>query len=1247
MTGDFSRRTFSPEKDYSLVRMQQGRLFSDADWNEQGDILRASQRWTTADVIGHAGFPDDDAGFALIPDPNSGALVITPGTGYVAGVRHVVRPPEAFQVARVSGTGTNAVWRIETGPALANGDLLTTDPEGLSGFVEVEDFAEAQDGSRTFRTAPALNSVDGRVVKPTLISRQPYGAGAALPTTAGDYLAVLKSTEVAVTALDDPLIREVAFDGPDTAIRDRTTWQVFLVSRTALLGLGYQAADLTCPALADGLDPVIGQADRGLLRAQAKLSDLSAGPCTLPPAAGYRSLDNLLYRVQIVTSGDETSATYVWSRENAIHRTRYREIDAGVLVVDSVGRDETTALKSGDWIEIRDQHAIYGETPGFFARIDDVVGQRVALAEILDPVTLTPLLNAGLPDTDKLPPAAFLTRWEGGPPQAVADALTTWTDLENGVQVWFEAGAFQTGDHWTIPGRAVSGDVEWPRDPFTKVPVAKLPEGPRRHYAALAWLNRAAGGWTVTEDCRPLFPPLIDSEQFLYAGGDGQEALPDPLSPNTRVALPEALSAAVVRGDTPIAGETIRFAISAGDGRLGNGQTVQEVQTDAQGNASVTWSLDATTLSQRVIARRLDAAGTPTHHAIAYNATLARAAETSYDPTNTPALAGAKTVQEAIEALAGLQQIGCTTHIIEEGADWVTVLEGLQPNENASICFARGVYKTSRTVRMKGFGHIRISGAGPTTAQIIANRVEAALAFEDCDSVSVSGLEIATPDANSVVPDSDDTHRLGTLDFGHCDHVDVHDCLLRCGGGTSPQRTCLSVRGWSESLGSFRATKSVRVVDNRFSVGNLQEAVVVTDAIDVNISNNDMSVRPRKTGSFRIDAFLADKTWLAKVSKSLVARPVKGKLGAGSGFREIAGKQWRMTFNSPVPQKDWDELVTKTPPSSADLASEAAFTSYTEGLINSVSSDPSLMPAFDKQLERVRTTFGTGSQRFDAPEVRRSLLVSSEPSVHRFDAATGSPRQVVIEANGQVASFDSPFSQADWNRIIARSEEAPKVANADELLGLSYALAKEVVVNPGMRNGLGSVENWLKGLVDNGVSLGMQAIVCAGRRLDNVQIRGNVIREFQVGIRVAPSHERNKDVRAQSVRIDDNKMDLLAENAEAYAGYGMMVGNVETLRIRGNDMMLSSKPNYTRYFAQGIRIWGFIGYQVLVAENRIEMATMGIRLNAVDADGKPPKKNYLWVFRENLFRGPKGTVEFKASPSGVVRENDNLLREDL
>ena len=1243
MTGDISKNQHVPAKDFSLVRMQQGRLFSDADWNEQGDILRTSDRETGQDVIGHAGFPEGNAGFALIPDAATDSLMISAGKGYVAGVGHVVRAPAMFGLTRVSGSGSNTVWRIDEGAELADGDVLSTDPAGLTGFVKVRNSAESAQGVRTFRTLPALgNAASMTAFRPVAYASQPYGGGAELPDQAGDYLAVLKSTDLAVTALDDPALREVAFDGPDTAYRDRTIWQVQLVSRDDLALLGYSNDELTCPALANGLNPVTGKRAMGAMRARAELSDLSAGPCTLPPAAGYRSLDNLLYRVEIHHGDDEAGATYKWSRENAIHRTRYGEIDAGVLVVESVGRDDTTALKSGEWIEIRDQEMIYAEAPGFFAKIDEVIGQRVSIAELLDPVTGVPLLSNSLPDTDKLPAQGFVTRWEGGKPVMVDDATGGWVNLENGVQVRFGDGHYVTGDYWTIPARAVTGDVEWPRNPATGAPLDQPAEGPRRDYAALAWLSHDGNGtWVVEEECRALFPPLTQSKQVLYAGGDGQEALPDPLNPGNLVPVPKALSIAVVRGHKPLAGERIRFRVLEGNGRFANGQTTQIATTDAGGIAAVRWDVDSTTQVQRAFAQRLDAADNPTHAPIAFNASLSTASHVSFDPANTPELGPANTVQKAIEAILGLQQVGCTTYIIQEGEDWVARLEGLDPEENASICFARGIYKTSRTVKLKGTGHLKIGGAGPGTVQIIANRSEAALAFEGFASVSVSCLEFNTPDGNAAIDSSVAGHRQGTLDFGHCASVDVHGCTLKCGGGTSPKRTCISVRGWSDTLDALRVSQSVRITDNTLSVGHLQDGIVVSDALDVEISGNHLAAKSGK-GGLKVDAFLKDKAWVAKSSKDLVARPVKGSLALGKGAKEIAAKQWRMSFNSPVPQEEWDALVKTNSPTDAQLKSEATFTKYANELVSKAVESPDVMPSFRKQMDRVAGSFGNGSAAVNDKKFRQTLLLASEPMVHRFDAKAGKGREVLVEANGHVVSFDSPIDQKDWNRMIARSKAAPNVANAGELLALTETLARDVLKDKEARAGLGSVDNWLKAKSQDGVSYGKRGIVCGGRKLQNVTVRGNVIRSFEMGVKVAVSHKRQKDLRTRTVSIDDNRMELITESD---LSLGMMVGNIHTLRIRGNEMLLSDRPNKRRFLSQGIRIWGYLGEQILVAENRIEAATMGIRLNAVNSisDNDQP----LWVIRENLIRGPSSTRNWKLNPSWAVETVNNRVLKDL
>lgn len=87
MKGDFSRKTFRPQRHYSGVLMQQGRVQVDADWNEQVDIFLNQLRTATADIIGWHGTPQgpcEPGGFAI--ELVDGELRIGPGHYYVDGI---------------------------------------------------------------------------------------------------------------------------------------------------------------------------------------------------------------------------------------------------------------------------------------------------------------------------------------------------------------------------------------------------------------------------------------------------------------------------------------------------------------------------------------------------------------------------------------------------------------------------------------------------------------------------------------------------------------------------------------------------------------------------------------------------------------------------------------------------------------------------------------------------------------------------------------------------------------------------------------------------------------------------------------------------------------------------------------------------------------------------------------------------------------------------------------------------------
>ena len=90
MKGDFTRATFEPEKHYSGVRMQQGRVLLDADFNEHEDIQAHLAHTSHRDVIGPCGGPQgmDGEGSPLAGFKIEGGeeLRVTAGRYYVDGI---------------------------------------------------------------------------------------------------------------------------------------------------------------------------------------------------------------------------------------------------------------------------------------------------------------------------------------------------------------------------------------------------------------------------------------------------------------------------------------------------------------------------------------------------------------------------------------------------------------------------------------------------------------------------------------------------------------------------------------------------------------------------------------------------------------------------------------------------------------------------------------------------------------------------------------------------------------------------------------------------------------------------------------------------------------------------------------------------------------------------------------------------------------------------------------------------------
>lgn len=455
MAGDYSRQLFDVRKHYSGVRMQQGRVQLDADWNEQVEVQLHRVETEAIDVIGHTGVPKKNDGFKIGATANGRDLTISAGRIFVEGL----------------------LCELDTAATFTDQPFLPN-PES------------------TVLTSPPTSPPGGRQ----------------LDLGNGSYLVYLDAWQREITALDDPLIREVALGGPDTTTRLQTVFQIKLLpihSSPPASPPGSPPTGVNCKTPVDFPAPTTGT-----LNARTQAPAEQENVCLLPPSAGYNRLENQLYRVEVHTGGSLAQTTFKWSRDNASVDTTIKQIDGNVVTVSETGKDELLAFGGGQWVEILDEESTLKGTPNPLIQIEK-------LGPGPNDITLKTSV-ATLANRDGLK----LLRWDqtvtAATTSGISAALSPWIELEGGIQVQFSAGQYHAGDYWLIPARTATGEIEWP--PFeipNTNPIAQPPKGIHHHFCRLALIESVSGTVKILEDCRKRFPTLTEicAEDVCFDNG--------------------------------------------------------------------------------------------------------------------------------------------------------------------------------------------------------------------------------------------------------------------------------------------------------------------------------------------------------------------------------------------------------------------------------------------------------------------------------------------------------------------------------------------------------------------------------------------------------------------------------------------------------------------------------------------------------------------------------------------------------
>jgi hypothetical protein len=476
---DISRINFDAKKHYASVRMQQGRVLTDDDWNENEKIENEDRRRSRVDIIGPYGSPDNGFKIQLIPalgsliDAGRINFLIKAGIIYLGGWRFELEQDETYRLQK---------------------DWL----------------------------------------------QQPAGLDPAPGTLTADRfdLVFLETWLQPVSAVEDSSLFEVALGGPDTTTRIRAMRRVHIAS-----DMGYCDCADAWQQLVKKWDAThFGKINKEFERTtDAKLlvsfadAGLPEDLCTPSAAGGYLGAENQAIRVQLTDASH-----FNWGFDDAAPLYRVTvSADGKTVHMLTEPKDQYHWPLTNQVIEILPWSAVLpngekvAEINGYLTKVEASYNPDTAN------FTLVNAMPAGFGTDwksrtdksdldDQTPPEYFYARvWNRGndfdSPVEVPFATGTPVTLGNtGLQVTLSGTEFIVGDYWVIAAR--------PETPNQVVPweleKGISPHGIRRFFAPLAvirWqqINRVVQG-EIIHDCRKKFNPLTEQECCCtYTVGDG------------------------------------------------------------------------------------------------------------------------------------------------------------------------------------------------------------------------------------------------------------------------------------------------------------------------------------------------------------------------------------------------------------------------------------------------------------------------------------------------------------------------------------------------------------------------------------------------------------------------------------------------------------------------------------------------------------------------------------------------------
>jgi hypothetical protein len=538
--------------------------------------------------------------------------------------------------------------------------------------------------------------------------------------------------------------------------------------------------------------------------------------------------------------------------------------------------------------------------------------------------------------------------------------------------------------------------------------------------------------------------------------------------------------------------------------------------------------------------------------------TAITASDVSYQPGACPLLAGATTVQQALDTLCQENQGPCTL-VLDPSEDWgaeIAALFGNAPALDAELCFKTGSFTSNQPVVVATTGNVKVSGAGWGT-RLVGTGVESVLQFKGCASVSVRDLSASADTVNGPPDATTKSSKFihGALDFDACADVLVENVSLSCGSAISAGAACLTARN-DPTVNPTTGTGTVRIYGSQLTVGEMQYGILL--------------VHPQR----------------AYIEGNRISGVVKSSL------------EWGNKIQNQFFQRELVHTLIGNP-----VLSSAAATA-------------------------------------PPPTTKRATRAKSAGAASIASAATGSKRlasarqaDANVTVSNTTVSFNAPTAIKNVFQTYIDNQANKEFATAGDLYKSVESAAYSLISDPAQQAKIPSFQSFMRKVQQNEVPVALRGIAIGGQAVSELRIQGNLIENVQQGMTVGVSHKEKRppSIPANSlghVTIYDNVIHIVVNVVQGhnYARWGIFVGNATDVTIANNDLSLVMHTISGTPFADGIRLYGYLGRRAVISRNDISGFWRDIFVRAMRGPGQKnwfttppgPGNPNLWLVTENV-----------------------------